>query len=89
MESEKPKDGLVLVGFGKHDLADVLKWAGTDKEMDLLTAFKKWPPVYREERNCSQEDIQTACDFLAYLQDAIMEYEKGETDEPRIITDNE
>ncbi len=89
MESEKPKDGLVLVGFGKDSLGEMLGWIDTPREMDLLTAFKKRPPVYREERNCSQEEIQHACDFLAYLQDVILEYEKGEVDESHIVTNNE
>ena len=76
MECEEAKEGLVLVGFASHSLKDMMEWIGTSKEMDLLLAFKKWPPVYREERACEPEDIQTACRFLAYLQDVILEYEK-------------
>ncbi len=75
MESEEDKESLVLVGFGDNNLKDMLEWAGTSKEMDLLTAFKRWPPVYRVEAACEPEDIQTACDYLAYLQDAVLEYE--------------
>ncbi len=75
MESEQAKDGLVLVGFGSHKLSDMMEWVDTPREMELLLAFKRWPPVYREERACEPEDIQTACNFLAYLQDAILEYE--------------
>ncbi len=78
MESEEAKEGLVLVGFGSHQLKDMLEWIDTPQEMDLLMAFKKWPPVYREQRACEPEDVQIACKFLAYLGDVIKEYEKGE-----------
>jgi len=67
--------GLVLTGFGKHKLKDMLEWIGTDKEDDLLSAFTKWPPVYRAEASCEKEDLQHACQFLAFIQDAILEYE--------------
>jgi hypothetical protein len=76
MECEITKDGLVLVGFGKHKLKDMLKWIDTDQEQDLLTSFKKWPPVYRELRACDAEDVEVACDFLAYLRSVIEEYDK-------------
>ncbi len=67
--------GLVLVGFGKHKLGDILAWIGTEKEDDLLSAFTKWPPVYREEASCDRKDIENACQFLAFVQDSILEYE--------------
>jgi hypothetical protein len=72
---EEKEPGLVLVGFGSNKLGDMLEWIGTSKEEDLLKAFKKWPPVYRREEICDSEEIQQACDYLAFLQDAILEYE--------------
>jgi hypothetical protein len=72
---EEQAPGLVLTGFGSHKLKDMLGWIGTEKEEDLLQAFTKWPPVYREERIADAEDIEYACRFLAFLQDAILEYE--------------
>ena len=72
---EVPAPGLVLVGFGEQSLRDMLEWIDTDKEDDLLSAFIKWPPVYRSEAACSNEDIQNACRFLAFIQDSILEYE--------------
>ncbi len=75
VKEEERTPGLVLVGFGKHRLKDMLTWIGTKKEIDLLQAFKKWPPVWREERIVDEEDIEYACRFLAFLQDAILEYE--------------
>lgn len=71
----EPGQGLVLVGFGKHNLKDMLLWQDTSKEEDLVCAFKKWPPVYRREESCSQEDLKAACQYLAYLQDVILEWE--------------
>jgi hypothetical protein len=72
---EERTPGLVLVGFGKHRLKNMLEWIGTEKEEDLLRAFKLWPPVWREERIVDEEDIEYACRFMAFLQDAILEYE--------------
>jgi len=72
---EEKQPGLVLVGFGKHKLQDMLQWQGTDKEEDLAFAFKKWPAVWREERICSVGDIEAACSYLAYIQDIILEHE--------------
>ena len=75
-DREKKKEtSLVLVGFGSNKLGDMLEWIDTPREIELLTAFKKWPPVYRREAICEPADIQDACDFLAFLQDAILEYE--------------
>jgi hypothetical protein len=78
MECEQAKDGLVLIGFGSHNLKDMLEWVDTDKEMDLLMAFKKWPPIYRDVRSCEAEDVQTAFEFLKYLNDVVVEYDKHE-----------
>ena len=67
--------GLVLTGFGQYKLGDILEWIGTEKEDDLLSAFTKWPPVYREESSCDRKDIENACQFLAFVRDSILEYE--------------
>ena len=64
-----------MVGFGEHKLGDILEWIGTEKEDDLLSAFTKWPPVYREEATCDAKDMENACRFLAFIQDAILQYE--------------
>jgi hypothetical protein len=77
-EEEKEDDrtpGLVLMGFGKYKLKEMLEWIDTDREEDLLLAFKKWPGVYREERIADEEDIAYACKYLAYIQDVILEYD--------------
>ncbi len=74
-EKKERTPGLVLVGFGKHRLKDMLGWIGTDKEEDLLRAFTKWPPVWREERIIDEEDMEYACRYLAFIQDSIRDYE--------------
>ena len=40
----RKETSLVLVGFGKHDLSEVLAWRGTQKEEDAILAPTKWPP---------------------------------------------
>jgi len=60
-----PGDALILVGFGKHKLSDVLDWIGTDKEEDAYFAVTKWPPWYREARLCDDEDFSR---FVWYTQ---------------------
>ena len=72
---EMPAPGLVLVGFGDQSLRDMLEWIDTDREEELLSAFIKWPPIYRDESICTNEEIQNACRFLAFIQDSILEYE--------------
>ena len=74
-KEEERQEGLVLVGFGKHTLADMLEWQDTKREEDLVKEFKKWPPVWREERICSTAEIKTSLQYLAYLQDVILEYD--------------
>ena len=72
---EERTEGLILVGFGKHELKEMLEWIDTDKEEDLMKAFKKWPPVWRREGICSQAEIKASLQYLAFLQDAVLEYE--------------
>ena len=72
---EAPAPGLVLVGFGDQSLRDMMEWIDTDKEDDLLSAFIKWPPVYRAEAACNNEEVQNACRYLAFIHDSIREYE--------------
>ena len=88
---DTPEPGLVLVGFGDQSLRDMLEWIDTDKEDDLLSAFIKWPPVYRPEVSCTNEEIQNACRFLAFIQDSILEYElqQNPPEEDKENTDGE
>ncbi len=80
-EVEERQEGLILVGFGKHELKDMLEWAGTDKEDDLISAFKKWPQVWRREGICTLDEITTSLQYMAFLQDAVLEYELSQPQE--------
>ncbi len=56
---------MVLVGFGKHDLLDMIEWIGTEEEERLLYAPTKysWPPRYRRLEICSEREINA---FVTY-----------------------
>ena len=50
----------VLVGFGKHDLCDLLDKVGTPQEREVLDGMfnKQWPPRYRRISICTPEEIE-------------------------------
>jgi hypothetical protein len=58
-------ESFVLVGFGKHDMKDILSWIDTPQEEDALKAPVKWPPRYRPERICDKDDFDR---FEAYME---------------------
>jgi hypothetical protein len=73
------KDNLVLVGFGKSHLIDMIEWIGDkDKEKILLEAPMKQPPVYRRQEICSHEEILAFLEYAAWLRYLIEEYNKQE-----------
>lgn len=55
---------MVLVGFGPHNLDDMLTWRETEKEQDLIFAPDKWAPRFRPEKSCSVKEFET---FLEYV----------------------
>lgn len=64
--TKSPKDeGMVLVGFGKHDLSEILAWFGTPREIDALKASLLWPPRWRRESGCTQEEKER---FVQYTE---------------------
>jgi hypothetical protein len=62
---EIPPETPILVGFGKHDLKDVMDWIGTEKELDALQASIKWPPRYRRLEICEDGDVER---FIKYTE---------------------
>lgn len=68
--SKKPQEPLVLVGFGKHDLVDMLEWRGTVKEKDLYGAIypHHWPPRWRAQTSCSEAETQAFLEYLRWLE---------------------
>lgn len=57
---------MVLVGFGKYDLADMIKWIGTEREMELLIAPSKWPPRWRRMGICEDADLQAMKAYIEF-----------------------
>jgi hypothetical protein len=55
---------MILVGFGPHNLDDILTWRETEKEQDLIFAPDKWAPRFRPEKSCSVRKFET---FLEYV----------------------
>ena len=69
---------LILVGFGKHNLKDILSWMNTDREEELLTAFVKYPPVYRKVISCEPDEVEACFLYYEWLKKQILIYEQGE-----------
>ncbi len=61
----------VLVGFGKHDLVDMITWAGTDKEKDLLLAPSKWPARWRRLEICDEAELQAMKSYIEFTTDKL------------------
>lgn len=62
---KRPNEPLVVVGFGKYDLADLL---GVDHIERLTEAFQKqWPPHYRRASACTPEEIELFKELTAIL----------------------
>lgn len=66
-----PKEQLLLVAFGTNPLSDVMKWIGTEKELDAIRAAVKWPPIYIPMRLCSQDDISLFHQYVDFLRSRI------------------
>ena len=58
------KEIMVLVGFGKIDLSDVLKMSETEV-MDMLNN-KQWPPRYRRISICTDEEVDNYSQFAKW-----------------------
>lgn len=60
---------LVLVGFGKHDLADMIDFIDTDNEERLVSEpFEKgWPPRYRRASACTEQEIANFKKFTIFM----------------------
>lgn len=65
---QRPPEPMVVVGFGKHSLADLL---GVDHIERLTEAFQKqWPPHYRRASACTPEEIELFKELTAILSKA-------------------
>jgi hypothetical protein len=64
----EPKDineELVLVGFGKHDLTEVVEWIGTHPEI-ALNAAALWPARWRRLGICGEEEIEAMKAYVEF-----------------------
>ena len=65
----RPNEPLVVVGFGKYELADLL---GEDHIERLTEAFmKQWPAHYRRASCCTKEEIELFKELTAILSKAV------------------
>ena len=75
----KKEDSLVLVGFGKTHLIDMIEWIGDkDKEKLLLEAPLNLVPIYRRQEICSHEEILAFLEYAGWLRGLLEEYGKQE-----------
>ena len=58
----------VLVGFGEHDLKDLMADEGNEDLLIYALTKHHWPPRYRRESICSQEEIQSFKDYMIWIQ---------------------
>jgi hypothetical protein len=84
MSKEEKPENLVLVGFGKHSLADLFENVKEDDGLqNLALACTKWPPVYRREGACTVDQMSAFVNYTRFMADFIntMEDKEGVTDE--------
>lgn len=72
-------DNLILVGFGKSKLTDLIEKIGNkEKEEELLnlTLGERLPPIYRSEKSCSQEEVLAFLEYVGWLSSVVSQYTK-------------
>ena len=77
MEEEQqaidPETTMILMGFGKYDLKDMLKWRGTDREGDLVNAAANWPARWRRLRICDPEQNNAMVEYSKFIKEILGE----------------
>ena len=66
----KPKEPLVLVGFGRYDLMNLMSDTGAPEgEQLLLDAISRfhYPPRYRRLSICTKEEVTSFQDYLRWI----------------------
>lgn len=74
-KDKRVNEALVLVGFGKWELKDMVKWIDTDDEERLVTEpfQKNYPPRYRRVSACTKEEVETFRTFTNFMTNVIAE----------------
>lgn len=72
-KDKRREEPVVLVGFGKHDLKDLIKFIDTDDEEKLVAEpFEKgWPPRFRRVSLCTKEDVEVFRIFTTFMTNVI------------------
>lgn len=73
-------DNLILVGFGKERLVDLIEKINTDKDEELLNLALggQVPPIYRAEQSCNEEEVLAFLEFTAWLGSLLQNFNKQE-----------
>ena len=72
-------DNLILVGFGKSKLTDLIEKIGnkeTEEELLNLTLGEHLPPVYRAEAACSQEEVLAFLEYVGWISSVVSQHTK-------------
>lgn len=67
----KRQNQLILVGFGKFNLDEMLKWRGTEQEEELIFAPDRLPPRFRPESACSEEQVLTFIEYVNWTSELL------------------
>jgi len=65
-------DNLILVGFGKQKIVDLIEKIGNkegEEELLNLVLGQVLPPIYRVETSCTQEEVLAFLEFTGWLSD--------------------
>jgi hypothetical protein len=68
----KQQEALVLVGFGKSDLVDMIHKINTPEERDLFTAPTNSPPRWRREAICTDKEIEAFVLYTRWVSTKLM-----------------
>lgn len=75
MPKKQAREVLILVGFGKKDLIDLVEKIGTPEEDELIRAPLNTPPRYRRKEICTPEEIGAFVQYATLCQKKLMQGE--------------
>jgi len=64
------REPLIVVGFGKYDLKDLMGQKDTEEGQDRLIngiSLYGWPPRYRRASICTPEEITVFQEYLKWV----------------------
>lgn len=66
-ELPDPEKILILVGFGKKDLSELVEMVQNGKESEVMKAISNVPPRWRRMKICDDKDIENMKIFTEFL----------------------